>query len=73
MPRPGLRVLAAHLTSAGHARIMDATVVAFLVGLVVIRFFLRYLSRGSFMPFVAYRVVLGLLIVGLLGAGVIQP
>ncbi len=52
---------------------LAATVVAFLVGLVVIRFFLRYLSRGSFMPFVAYRVVLGLLLVGLLGAGVIQP
>lgn len=59
------------LFSAGET--FAATVVAFLVGLVVIRFFLRYLSRGSFLPFVVYRVVLGLLLVGLLSAQVIQP
>jgi undecaprenyl-diphosphatase len=50
-----------------------ATVVAFVVGLVVIAFFLRYLNRGSFLPFVAYRIVLGLLLIGLLLAGVVQP
>ena len=52
---------------------LASTIAAFLVGLVVIAFFLRYLNRGSFMPFVAYRVLLGLLVVGLLMANVIQP
>jgi undecaprenyl-diphosphatase len=52
---------------------LAATVVSFVVGLVVIAFFLRYLNRGSFLPFVAYRIVLGLLLVGLLLAGVIKP
>lgn len=52
---------------------LAATVVAFGVGLVVIAFFLRYLNRGSFLPFVAYRVLLGLFVIGLLLAGVVQP
>ncbi|MGT2427219.1 undecaprenyl-diphosphate phosphatase [Amnibacterium kyonggiense] len=50
-----------------------ATAVSFVVGLVVIAFFLRYLNRGSFLPFVAYRIVVGVLLIGLLLAGVIQP
>ena len=50
-----------------------ATVVAFGVGLVVIAFFLRYLNRGSFLPFVAYRILLGVLLIGLLLSGLIQP
>jgi undecaprenyl-diphosphatase len=50
-----------------------ATAVAFVVGLVVIAFFLRYLNRGSFLPFVAYRILLGVLLIGLLLAGVVQP
>ena len=52
---------------------LAATVVAFGVGLVVIAFFLRYLNRGSFLPFVAYRILLGLFVIGLLLAGVVQP
>jgi undecaprenyl-diphosphatase len=39
----------------------------------VIAFFLRYISHGSFLPFVAYRILLGVLVIGLLIAGVIQP
>jgi undecaprenyl-diphosphatase len=50
-----------------------ATVLAFGVGLVVIAWLLRYLDRGSFTPFVVYRVVLGLLILALVGAGVLAP
>ena len=50
-----------------------ATAVAFVVGLVVIRFFLQYISRHSFLPFVIYRIVLGLVLVGLLAAGTISP
>ena len=48
-----------------------ATVIAFVVGLTVIAWLLRYLTRGSFTPFVVYRVVVGLLVLGLVGAGVI--
>jgi undecaprenyl-diphosphatase len=50
-----------------------ATVIAFAVGLSVIAWLLRYLNRGSFTPFVVYRVVLGLLVLGLVGAGVLAP
>jgi undecaprenyl-diphosphatase len=48
-----------------------ATVVAFVVGLVVIRLFLAYLTRGSFLPFVIYRVVLGGLVMWGLATGVL--
>ena len=50
-----------------------ATVLAFGVGLTVIAWLLRYLDRGSFTPFVVYRVVLGLLVLALVGSGVLAP
>jgi undecaprenyl-diphosphatase len=50
-----------------------ATVLAFGVGLSVIAWLLRYLTRGSFVPFVIYRIVLGLLVLALVGAGVLAP
>ncbi|MGY1844736.1 undecaprenyl-diphosphate phosphatase [Modestobacter sp. SYSU DS0875] len=50
-----------------------ATVIAFGVGLTVITWLLRYLKRGSFTPFVVYRIVLGLLMLALVGAGVLDP
>lgn len=49
-----------------------ATAVAFVVALGVIAFFMRWISRHSFMPFVIYRVALGVLLIVLLSAGVIQ-
>jgi undecaprenyl-diphosphatase len=48
-----------------------ATVVAGVVGFAVIHFLLRYLNRGSFLPFVIYRVALGVLLLVLLGTGVL--
>ncbi|THG33395.1 undecaprenyl-diphosphate phosphatase [Naasia lichenicola] len=48
-----------------------ATVVAFVVGLVVIAFFLRYISRRSFLPFVIYRILLGIALIVLLSTGAI--
>jgi undecaprenyl-diphosphatase len=48
-----------------------ATVISFAVGLSVIAWLLRYLTRGSFTPFVVYRILVGLLVLGLVGAGVI--
>ncbi|MGY2067000.1 undecaprenyl-diphosphate phosphatase [Blastococcus sp. SYSU DS0619] len=50
-----------------------ATVIAFGVGLTVIAWLLRYLDRGSFTPFVVYRIALGLLILVLVFAGVLDP
>jgi undecaprenyl-diphosphatase len=50
-----------------------ATVIGFGVGLTVIAWLLRYLDRGSFTPFVVYRIVLGLLVLALVGAGVLSP
>lgn len=48
-----------------------ATVVAFFVGYSVIAWLIRYVSHGSFMPFVIYRIALGTLVLVLLGTGVI--
>jgi undecaprenyl-diphosphatase len=49
-----------------------ATVIAFAVGLTVIVYFLRYIATHTFRPFVIYRIVLGLLVLGLLASGVID-
>lgn len=57
---------------AGVIPTLSATIVAFLVGLVVIGVFMRYITKGSFMPFVIYRVLLGILILVLLSTGVIS-
>ncbi|ARC56823.1 Undecaprenyl-diphosphatase [Frondihabitans sp. 762G35] len=48
-----------------------ATVVAFVVGFVVIAFFMNYISKRSFLPFVVYRIALGAVLFVLLGTGVI--
>ncbi|WP_308493817.1 undecaprenyl-diphosphate phosphatase [Microbacterium terrisoli] len=50
-----------------------ATVVAFVVGLAVIAFFMKWITKHSFMPFVVYRVLLGTVLIVLLSLGVIQP
>jgi undecaprenyl-diphosphatase len=50
-----------------------ATAVAFVVGLLVIAFFLSYISKRSFLPFVVYRILLGGALIALLSTGVIEP
>jgi len=49
-----------------------ATVVAFGVGLVLIAFFMWYISRRSFLPFVIYRIALGVVLIVLLLTGVLS-
>lgn len=49
-----------------------ATGISFAVGLVVIAYLMRYLKKGSFLPFVIYRVVLGIVLLLLLAMGVLQ-
>jgi undecaprenyl-diphosphatase len=46
-----------------------AAVVAFIVGLLVIAFFMGYISRHSFLPFVIYRLALGVTLIVLLTTG----
>ncbi|UOQ58440.1 undecaprenyl-diphosphate phosphatase [Leucobacter allii] len=50
-----------------------ATLVAFVVALFVIGLFMKYISKRSFLPFVVYRVLLGIAIIVLLSAGVLTP
>jgi undecaprenyl-diphosphatase len=50
-----------------------ATAVAFGVGLAVIAFFMSWISKHSFLPFVVYRVAVGSLLLVLLSMGVIVP
>jgi undecaprenyl-diphosphatase len=49
-----------------------ATGVAFVVGLAVIVFFMNYISKRSFLPFVIYRLLLGGALIVLLVTGVLQ-
>jgi undecaprenyl-diphosphatase len=57
----------------GPLETLTATVVAFFVGLAIIAFLMNWLGKHSFLPFVIYRIVLGLGLVALLSTGVLQP
>lgn len=48
-----------------------ATVVSFIVGYIVIAYLMKYLKKGSFLPFVVYRVALGVILLILLALGVV--
>lgn len=50
-----------------------ATVVAFFVGYAVIAWFMKFITTKSFMPFVIYRVALGILLFILISTGVLSP
>ncbi|MGW1009995.1 undecaprenyl-diphosphate phosphatase [Streptomyces termitum] len=50
-----------------------ATLVAFGVGYAVIAWFMRFITTKSFMPFVVYRILLGIVILALVGFGVLSP
>jgi undecaprenyl-diphosphatase len=50
-----------------------ATIIAFATGYAVIAWFMKYISTKSFMPFVWYRVVLGIILVALVTMGVLSP
>jgi undecaprenyl-diphosphatase len=49
------------------------TVVAFLVGYAVIAWLMRYISTHSYLPFVLYRIALGVLLFVLVGVGALAP
>lgn len=50
-----------------------ATIVAFIVGYAVIAWFMKFITTKSFMPFVYYRIVLGIVLFVLVGMGVLSP
>lgn len=57
----------------GWGSTLLATLIAFITGYAVIVFFLRMISAKSFMPFVYYRIALGLLLLFLLKYGYLAP
>ncbi|MDQ1040218.1 undecaprenyl-diphosphatase [Streptomyces sp. V3I8] len=50
-----------------------ATVIAFLVGYAVIAWFMKFITTKSFMPFVYYRIALGIVIIVLVSMGALSP
>ncbi|GGO58112.1 MULTISPECIES: undecaprenyl-diphosphate phosphatase [Streptomyces] len=50
-----------------------ATIVAFVVGYAVIAWFMKFITTKSFMPFVYYRILLGIALFILVGAGTLSP
>ncbi|CAL9375335.1 undecaprenyl-diphosphate phosphatase [Streptomyces sp. enrichment culture] len=50
-----------------------ATVIAFVTGYAVIAWFMKFISTKSFMPFVWYRIVLGVVIIVLVAVGALSP
>ncbi|MEV6833695.1 undecaprenyl-diphosphate phosphatase [Streptomyces sp. NPDC051133] len=62
--------------SEGHVAwgpTLFATVIAFASGYAVIAWFMKWISNKSFMPFVWYRIALGVAIIALVSAGVLSP
>lgn len=57
----------------GGLETVIATIVAFVVGFAVIAFFMSYISKRSFLPFVIYRVALGAVLMVLLATGTLEP
>ena len=49
-----------------------ATIVAFIIGYLVIAWLLKFVTTKSFMPFIVYRIALGALVMALLATGVID-
>jgi undecaprenyl-diphosphatase len=57
----------------GPAATILATVIAGVVGYIVIKFFMNYISKRSYLPFVIYRVLLGVALIVLLSTGILLP
>ncbi|MFF8193152.1 undecaprenyl-diphosphate phosphatase [Streptomyces bobili] len=58
-------------TGAGAAPLVVGTVVSFVVAYASIAWLLRFVAKHSFNAFVIYRIVVGLLLLGLLATGVL--
>ncbi|MER5951452.1 undecaprenyl-diphosphate phosphatase [Streptomyces sp. NPDC001904] len=63
-------------TQGGHVSwgpTVFATLIAFGVGYAIIAWLMKYISTKSFMPFVYYRIALGIALIVLVTAGVLSP
>ncbi len=60
-------------STVGWGPTLVATLVSFVVAYFSIGWLLRFVSKNSFTSFIVYRVILGLVLVGLLAGGVITP
>ena len=56
----------------GYPETAVATIIAFGVGYVVIAYLMKYISTHSFLPFVVYRILLGIALIVLLSTGILQ-
>ena len=61
------------VTAIAYGPTALATVVAFVVGWLVIKFLMKWVETRTFMPFVIYRIALGTLLMVLLAFGVMDP
>ena len=50
-----------------------ATIIAFAVGYAVIAWFMKFITTKSFMPFVYYRIALGVVVIVLVSMGALSP
>jgi undecaprenyl-diphosphatase len=50
-----------------------ATVVSFVVGYASIAFLMKFLQKNGVLPFVVYRILLGIVLIVLLANGTLQP
>lgn len=58
--------------NASGAQLLVATLVSFVVGYASVAWLLRFVAKHSFYWFVGYRIVLGVVIIGLLAGGVVS-
>ena len=61
-----------HFTGTEAAILLFGMVVAFLVSIVAIKFLMSYIKRHDFKVFGWYRIILGLLVIGLFAAGLVR-
>lgn len=61
------------LAGAGMSNITIGFVVSFIVAYVVIGWLLRFVSNNNFKGFAIYRIIVGIIILGLIAAGIIDP
>lgn len=59
--------------AATSAQLLVGTAIAFIVGYAAIAWLLKFVSNHSFAWFAAYRIPVGLIVMGLLAFGVMQP
>jgi undecaprenyl-diphosphatase len=58
-----------YLDSQALSGTLVATITSFIVGYAVIAGLLKYLNKGSFMPFVIWRLIVGVALIVMLSNG----